>query len=100
MQAGKSETLKSVQFVVSTPDDDSFKIAFEKNEEEEHFPHYIDKTYSFNLSGKVLKYTANNADTGSRKQITCEFPNPEIAKKTLERLEECKQTTSYDGGDE
>ena len=85
---------------MSTPDDDSFKIAFERNEEEEHFPHYIDKTYSFNLNGKVLKYIARNAETGSRKQITCEFSNSEIAKKTLEWLEECKETTSYDGSDE
>ncbi|KAE9555236.1 hypothetical protein FO519_001586 [Halicephalobus sp. NKZ332] len=98
--AGKSETLKNVQFVVSTPDDDSFKVAFEKNEEEEHFPHYIDKTFTFTLTGKSLKYMARNEDTGTRKLITCEFPNADIAKKTLECLEECKNTTSYDGSDE
>lgn len=92
--------MKDVQLIISTPDDDSFRIAFEKTEDEEQFPHFLDKNFTFNVQGNSIQYVARHETTGQRKSITCEFKNSTTFQKTLEELEHCRQITSYENYDD
>uniref|UniRef100_A0AC35GWH5 Uncharacterized protein n=1 Tax=Panagrolaimus sp. PS1159 TaxID=55785 RepID=A0AC35GWH5_9BILA len=100
LSKNKNEEIhENVKLVVSVADEGVYKVEFDNGKDDPIFPHFIQNNTNYKKDGKNITFIARDHNA-VRKSVKCEFKDAATAQKAFETLQECLESTDFQGDDD